>query len=447
MIKRIKLTIFGFLVLLLALSPATSVLAQVGLGHGFYGRVRIGGENAEIGSVISAQVDETEYGSCQVSTLGQYALIVQGSIDDGATINFYINDQKGDQTFLFHDGWTTQLGLTVPAAPPPPPPPPPAGGGGIGPRRVPAGTTDVRGEISAAGVFEESVTAFSDDELCTLTIPEGTVGLTEDLEPLDEITILAEDDPPEPPEDADIVLAYDLGPDGATFEPAITLTFSYDPADIPEGKDVLVVAYYDEIAEAWVYLEGVVDTVTKTITISISHFTTFAIIARAAPPPAPAAFSVTNLSVKPLEVELKEVVTISLSVANTGGTEGSYSVVLKINGVKEADKSITIAAGKSQDVSFSVAKEKAGSYSVDVDGLSASFTVVAPVLPPTLAPPEEEVVPVPEEVVPPEEEVVPVPAKPINWPVLGGVIGGVIVVGLLIFFLVVRRRALIHPNG
>ncbi|MBA7716190.1 hypothetical protein ES703_125256 [subsurface metagenome] len=56
----------------------------------------------------------------------------------------------------------------------------PAGGGGIGPR-VPPGTTDVRGEISWEGVFEEPVTAFSDDELCTLTIPEGTVGLTEEI--------------------------------------------------------------------------------------------------------------------------------------------------------------------------------------------------------------------------------------------------------------------------
>ncbi len=159
------------------------------------------------------------------------------------------------------------------------------GGGGI--RWPPEGTTDVRGEVSSEGVFEEPVTAFSYDELCTLTIPEGTVGLTEDLEPLDEITILREDEPPEPPEEADIVLAYDLGPDGATFDPAITLTFSYDPADIPEGKDVLVAAYYDEVAEAWVYLEGEVDTVTKTITVSISHFTTFAIIARAPPPPVP----------------------------------------------------------------------------------------------------------------------------------------------------------------
>jgi len=105
-------------------------------------------------------------------------------------------------------------------------------------------------------------------------------------------------------------------------------------------------------------------------------------------------------------------------LANTGGTEGSYSVVLKINGVKEAEKSITVAPGSTESVSFSVTKEQAGSYDVTVDGLSGSFTVVAVPAPPP-APPVK---------------------PPINWPVVGGIIAALVVVGLLIFFLV-RRRA------
>jgi len=149
----------------------------------------------------------------------------------------------------------------------------------------------VRGEISWEGVFEEPVTAFSEDELCTLTIPEGTVGLTEELERLREITILEMDEPPPPPEDAHVIgLAYDFGPDGATFEPAITLTWSYDPADLPEGmaEEDLVLAYY--VDGEWVELDGcVVDPVTNTITASVEHFTTFAIIARAPAPPPPIA--------------------------------------------------------------------------------------------------------------------------------------------------------------
>jgi len=126
-------------------------------------------------------------------------------------------------------------------------------------------------------------------------------------------------------------------------------------------------------------------------------------------PPVPAAFSVSNLSVQPAEVPTGEAVTIDVAVTNTGGTQGSYTVVLKINGVKEADRTVTIDAGDTLNIIFPVTEEDAGSYSVTVDGLSGSFTVVAP------------------------------PA--INWPLLGGIIGGVIVVGLLVSFLVFRRRA------
>jgi len=132
------------------------------------------------------------------------------------------------------------------------------------------------------------------------------------------------------------------------------------------------------------------------------------------PPPAPTAFSLSALSIQPTEVQPKEAVTLTVSVANTSGTEGSYTVVLKINGVKEAEKRVTIGAGESQDVTFSVTKAEAASYTVVVDGLSGTFVVVAPAPHP----------------VPP----------PINWPVLGGVI--VVVVAVIVFLIVilVRRR-------
>ncbi|GAI52094.1 unnamed protein product, partial [marine sediment metagenome] len=129
-------------------------------------------------------------------------------------------------------------------------------------------------------------------------------------------------------------------------------------------------------------------------------------------PPEPAAFSVSYLSVSPrLEVEPGETVTIAVSVANTGGESGSYTVVLKIDGVKEAEERVTVAAGESQDVSFSVTREEAGSYTVAVNGLSGSFTVIVVTPPPG-----------------------------VNWPAIGGgIAGGLIVVGLLYYFLVFRR--------
>ena len=93
--------------------------------------------------------------------------------------------------------------------------------------------------------------------------------------------------------------------------------------------------------------------------------------------PTPAAFSVSNLSIEPRQVHPNEAVTISVSVANTGGTDGSYTATLKINYVQEADETVTIAAGDTERVSFSVTREDAGTYTVAVDGLSGSFTVMA----------------------------------------------------------------------
>jgi Divergent InlB B-repeat domain len=115
-LKKLRFVTLGFLILLLALFPVSSVFA-VGLGHGFHGTVKINGVNADVGTVISAQVAGTEYGSYTVITPGQYVLIVQDDIDEGATIHFYVDDQEADQTFPYHDGWTTTLNLTVTTPP------------------------------------------------------------------------------------------------------------------------------------------------------------------------------------------------------------------------------------------------------------------------------------------------------------------------------------------
>ena len=141
-------------------------------------------------------------------------------------------------------------------------------------------------------------------------------------------------------------------------------------------------------------------------------------------PPA-AAFTSCCLKISPSEVNIGEEVTISVRVNNTGNVAGSYKVTLKINGVVEATEEVTLNPGESKKVTFVTAKDVAGSYSVVVDEVSGSFTVKEkPAIPP-----------------PPPEEVPSVVKPPINWPLIGGVIAGVVIVGLLIFFLVRRRLA------
>ena len=93
--------------------------------------------------------------------------------------------------------------------------------------------------------------------------------------------------------------------------------------------------------------------------------------------PLPANFSVSNLSIEPLGILPGETVTISATVVNSGGSQGSHDVVLKIDGVQEETRSVTLGAGDSQTVTFSLTREAASSYEVAIDSLSGSFAVLS----------------------------------------------------------------------
>ncbi|MFC1962537.1 hypothetical protein ACFLWB_00850 [Chloroflexota bacterium] len=156
--------------------------------------------------------------------------------------------------------------------------PPPAPG-------LPPGTSDVSGFVSTDGTFTETVVAESLDRKSALTINEGTRGLTQDGDRLTQISIAKIGESPAPPRDSNVVgLTYNLGPDGATFDPPITITFTYDPDDIPEGiaEENLVIALWDEATGEWVLLVGsIIDPVTHTITAPVTHFTAFTVLAYA----------------------------------------------------------------------------------------------------------------------------------------------------------------------
>jgi hypothetical protein len=141
--------------------------------------------------------------------------------------------------------------------------------------------------------------------------------------------------------------------------------------------------------------------------------------------PAPAKFAISDLSVTPGEVNLAELVKISAVVTNIGGSEGSYMVVLKLNGTEETRKEVTLGAGKSETVTFTVLNGIEGSYTINIDGKVGQSAVTVPLLPtPTEALPVQ-------------------PAT--NWWLISGIIAGcVFVVGLL--FIVWRKRGAPRPS-
>lgn len=89
-------------------------------------------------------------------------------------------------------------------------------------------------------------------------------------------------------------------------------------------------------------------------------------------------FTVTSLAVAPKEVVPGESVTITASVENTSGAEGVYHAVLTIDGEETEAKSISLAAGEEEIISFKVAKNVAGIHRIELGGLADTFKVLKP---------------------------------------------------------------------
>jgi hypothetical protein len=110
--------------------------------------------------------------------------------------------------------------------------------------------------------------------------------------------------------------------------------------------------------------------------------------------PAPAEFEVTDLSADPSEVTSGESVTVTATVQNVGGAEGTEQIEFDIAGetvteqnvgdstfeeVTEGEtvtEQVTIAPEESATVSISVTRELAGTFSVSVSDRSVTFEVV-----------------------------------------------------------------------
>ena len=430
-----KLTIVFLSLALLATVSAIPAYAQAppGLPHAFYGNVWINDSPALDGTKVSAIVDTgsviegievqnpvtTEGGSYGITSL---RLLVQGDIPNGATITFRVNGVEAEgQTATFVAGaGPDKRDLSVTIAPPAPP----SDGGGAGAPTYYTETdlfgTEARFRIDRDGIIQETFTATSADGNLTLTIAKGTEALDKDGDRLDSLEAAVDESPPDPPEDTHVIgLAYDFGPDGATFDPPITLTWSYDPEALPEGvaEEDLVIAYYDKAADEWVELDCVVDTANDTITASVEHFTSFAILGAVTP-----------------EVEVEEIAELEKTIgeleAQVASLRGDYDTAK--SDLAAAQAKVASAQGDYDTAKSAVAAAQ-GDYDTAKSEVAASQAKVVSL--------QSDLAAAQERLAEAETRIVELEAAPPNWGVIGGIIAGVIViVGLLVYFLWWRRR-------
>lgn len=96
----------------------------------------------------------------------------------------------------------------------------------------------------------------------------------------------------------------------------------------------------------------------------------------AGPVRAQSMFSLHSLNVNPRQAQPGQPVNISIKVANTWGTLGIYTVVLKIDGQQEEARTVTVEPLTTYPVNFLVTRDQPGTYTVTIEGLQDSFTIV-----------------------------------------------------------------------
>jgi hypothetical protein len=232
-------------------------------------------------------------------------------------------------------------------------------------------------ELGVNGQTQHTYGISSFDHHLNFTIPRGTIITDGQNTPMDTITITAVISPPAPPAGVNFIgPVFDLGPDGAVFNPPLVITFSYSDLDVPAGVDEgsLRICFYNESTGQWVECECTVDTVNNVITATLFHFSQYAVM----PHVSPLSFTVSNLTIGQSVSVDQAMVFVSVDIVNTGVAGDLCTLTLKVNGIVTETKDITLAGGAVGIVSFVLTNQSAGAYNVEVNGLTGSYEISPP---------------------------------------------------------------------
>jgi hypothetical protein len=149
-------------------------------------------------------------------------------------------------------------------------------------------------------------------------------------------------------------------------------------------------AYWNAVDGVWVMVDsepvdpnGVAE---LTLSAALNHFSIFGVLVELepVPPPPPATFVGSDLNIQTsvekvwntvtFVTRTGETVTITARVTNNGGQEGTYTAQLKLNEAVVGTQTVTLGAGQSTNVSFTLSDVDVGEYEVEVAGLSGEFT-------------------------------------------------------------------------
>ncbi len=186
----------------------------------------------------------------------------------------------------------------------------------------------------------------------------------------------------------------------------VVLSLQYDPDILPDNSSGVYLCYYDAASGEWVELSSDTGRPAQPGFASglLTHLTSFAVVARTGeeaapeppspntsspavkyPEPAPARFTVRDLSVVPnqmfvrigsipLMIETGKSATAVARVANDGGQSGSYQAVLKLNDIVKFETGVELEPGQIREVVFNLSGGRDGTNTVRIENLEKEFT-------------------------------------------------------------------------
>src|SRR3990170_2738238 len=91
--------------------------------------------------------------------------------------------------------------------------------------------------------------------------------------------------------------------------------------------------------------------------------------------PRPAEFTLSNLTIDPVEADVDEPISISANVTNTGDLEGNYTASLTINDQPRDNQTVLLQGGETSAIEFIDTESSEGNYSARVGNLTGLFKI------------------------------------------------------------------------
>jgi hypothetical protein len=358
-------------------------------------------------SSIRLTIDGTDVTSVAVITAFKTTYTPASEYAPGIhTVVFVISDKSGNrltQTWSFTieapviptpEPPVTEIATEPePATPTPTPTPTPTQISITAPETTPVPVSEFAANLDNDGKLIKDFKAISQDKNVVLNFQPGTLAVNSQNQPWPDITIVPSDNS-YPTGDGwrRIGKAYDISPEGATFDQTVQMIFKYEETASDESlrwdtdgdgsidlldknavtsPDDFHIACWNTTEGKWELLESTVDRTQKTVTTEVKHFSQYALLGPAALP-----LKVITIATSPNNITLGEEITINATVENPGQGRGNYVIPLKIDGYLEDSQKVTLDPGE-HTITFSHVEPYAGEHKIDILGSTAGFIIAA----------------------------------------------------------------------